>query len=966
MTDLVRYGLRVITVVDAADHVVQVKLDRKRKLADQAKVAKGEVDLKNWDSLKSFIEKTVDLKSKKVASSSASPSSSKVGTHGLSPIPTNWQSLASFIQEAEDGWQPEDLWRHVGAAGTAEAVAEASWWETATSRRPRTEAPRRQGGSWEVGRKRQGPGHLSPVSGGGTYSDSVPPHHHHQQPLRYDVPSSYPDWLLTIPTPMAVDYITLCTPINVLLASQYKDLIHVSPGVDLPKEISFELSVGMRFMFHSKRNSDLIKSAWHDFVRRLRWRLYFSFLEDDNTDYDPDYEVDRKRKDIPLPVLPAYIELGIQRGWNFVRNTISNIPLEKPEDSPYSSLAPPVHLLRSFMLERDYIVTGTDKNLGIAVSKKEWIIDKCNDLLADTTNYKERSIIEVNMRCIAQCEEMVKLADHAAFKLGNNQLATYLRSKVTPFEDEKTKVYQTHSVPTFYGIPKIHKEPVKMRPIIPCHSAIQNPAAKYVSKRLKPLIKAATSIIHGSKDLVIKLSKLSLKPGKRWYICTGDVVAYYPSIPIRPCTDIVLSLYEEYIGTLGVNNELLREFDEDVLLELELFTRCLLVGNTHLITQFQGKYFEQLRGLAMGVASSPDLANAYGWYFERKCEILQDARMAFYGRYIDDCLAIVYASSETEARSLVSQITFDDCVIEWDVSGASAPFLDLLLFKDSYGRLQHQPYRKARNHQERVPWISHHPFDVKRGTFIGEMSRLATLSSTHDSYLEALQFLGGLYVKRGYPMDLVKSWLKKYTAERWNKRLTNVEASAQREVLVLKSEFNTAWNYFSASQLGDTIIGFWREYLSRADKGQLGSAFYPAFSSAAHDLEGTPDALTSTIQCSGGFMAVPDLRKIGFLDRRMIVSRKRTRNLFDLTTLWKKLVLTGLDREVSGNPDTVTDTHLDGDNDDFDIDEHVIEGIRQTIEWQPLLERGVVLRASSPPGIRTHAFDHLMGPAADL
>ena len=96
-----------------------------------------------------------------------------------------------------------------------------------------------------------------------------------------------------------------------------------------------------------------------------------------------------------------------------------------------------------------------------------------------------------------------------------------------------------HKVPRFYGIPKIHKQPVKFRPIIPCHSAVMNPAAKFVSKKLKPLIQAAPTIIHGTKDLAIKLSKLNLNPGKTWYIVTGDVVAFYPNIPLNKCLDIV-------------------------------------------------------------------------------------------------------------------------------------------------------------------------------------------------------------------------------------------------------------------------------------------------------------------------------------------------------------------------------------------------------------------------------------------
>src|SRR5205085_1794490 len=87
-----------------------------------------------------------------------------------------------------------------------------------------------------------------------------------------------------------------------------------------------------------------------------------------------------------------------------------------------------------------------------------------------------------------------------------------------------------HHIPTFYGIPKIHKEPVKMRLIIPCHSAIMNPAATYVSKKLKPIIKLTPTIIHGTKDLAIKFSQLKLQQSCTWYIVTGDVVAFYPNI----------------------------------------------------------------------------------------------------------------------------------------------------------------------------------------------------------------------------------------------------------------------------------------------------------------------------------------------------------------------------------------------------------------------------------------------------
>ena len=70
------------------------------------------------------------------------------------------------------------------------------------------------------------------------------------------------------------------------------------------------------------------------------------------------------------------------------------------------------------------------------------------------------------------------------------------------------------------------------------------------------------------------------------------------------------------------------------------------------------------------------------------------------------------------------------------------------------------PYRKTLSHQGRIPWISHHPLDVKRGTFISEMSRLATISSTCPIYCDAILGLAALYIKCGYPSDLTYFWVK--------------------------------------------------------------------------------------------------------------------------------------------------------------------------------------------------------------
>jgi hypothetical protein len=108
-----------------------------------------------------------------------------------------------------------------------------------------------------------------------------------------------------------------------------------------------------------------------------------------------------------------------------------------------------------------------------------------------------------------------------------------------------------------------------------CHSVIQNPTAKYISKKLKPLVEVAPTILKGTKDLAIRLSKINLDSNHQWYLVSSNIVVFYPNVPLEQCLYITTSLYEEYMGALTTHEE---------LLELEVFLMCLQTGNKDLIT----------------------------------------------------------------------------------------------------------------------------------------------------------------------------------------------------------------------------------------------------------------------------------------------------------------------------------------------------------------------------------------------
>lgn len=386
--------------------------------------------------------------------------------------------------------------------------------------------------------------------------------------FKYGHPSTIPDWLLSVPYPRAVQILICNTPLDIVLAAQFKHSVHCSPGVVIPDQFAQDLSVGMRYMFFQPTDSSLLMKAWTDFRRRLAWRLKFAFSGDNNEFYDPDFDA-REPSKKQAPSLPLYIEYGLRLGRLYLKDTINHIVPAEPS-AAQRALMPKVKQLKEFLTENEYVVTHTDKNLGLAVSKRAWVIEQCLYILQNENDYTPLEPMQARRIMDIKHTRILLVAEQAEVLLWLPQVPDFLRSKLKTGLEE-------HHIPRFYGIPKIHKKPTRFRPIIPCHSAQQNPAAKYVSKRLKPIIKLAPTIIHGSKDLAIKLSKLELQPTRRAFIVTGDVVAFYPNIDLDKCLRIVTDFYSEHYFEYYANMPDRPSYysEEALRIETQLFVDCL-------------------------------------------------------------------------------------------------------------------------------------------------------------------------------------------------------------------------------------------------------------------------------------------------------------------------------------------------------------------------------------------------------
>ena len=159
--------------------------------------------------------------------------------------------------------------------------------------------------------------------------------------------------------------------------------------------------------------------------------------------------------------------------------------------------------------------------------------------------------------------------------------------------------------PKFYGLPKIHKPDTPLRPIVSSCGSVTYGVAKELAKILKPLVGQSPHHINSTQDFVEQAKHFKLESEE--CLSSYDVSALFTSVPIDPALNIIKDLL--------VKDNTLKERTvmdvEDIILLLEF---CL--KNTYF--SFQGQFYEQVEGAAMGSPVSPIVANLYMEYLEQK------------------------------------------------------------------------------------------------------------------------------------------------------------------------------------------------------------------------------------------------------------------------------------------------------------------------------------------------------------
>ena len=161
------------------------------------------------------------------------------------------------------------------------------------------------------------------------------------------------------------------------------------------------------------------------------------------------------------------------------------------------------------------------------------------------------------------------------------------------------------SPPKFYGLLKIHKKNIPLRPIVSSIGSVSYGVAKELARIIKPLMGSSQHHVYNSKQFADEIKKIKLEEGE--CITSYDVTALFTSIPVPSALDIIRRKLEKD-ADLSTRTSMTADNT------LQLLGFCL--NNTYFV--LQEVFYEQTKGAAMGSPISPIVANISMEAFENR------------------------------------------------------------------------------------------------------------------------------------------------------------------------------------------------------------------------------------------------------------------------------------------------------------------------------------------------------------
>ncbi|CAF1666200.1 unnamed protein product [Rotaria magnacalcarata] len=296
-----------------------------------------------------------------------------------------------------------------------------------------------------------------------------------------------------------------------------------------------------------------------------------------------------------------------------------------------------------------------------------------------------------------------------------------------------------------YYLPKAHKPGTPLRPII---SGLKHPTikiSKFLDNLLRPLFDqmALKTTVTSGFELVKQLQEWSrTNLCQDTIFCTIDVTDLYTMVPqiegVLSLRKMLDQLKLKQVGKLKV----------ETIIRLSRFVM------TNNYFSYNGQFYHQVRGGAMGSPLTLTISNCYMYFFER--QIVNQIRNSggLYFRYIDDIFITINWPVRHSLKQVDRWNKFDENIKLSANIGSTVNFLDLQI-ENQDGQLFTTVFQKPSYEPYYLPFNSIHPLHMKKNIPFTMLLRAIRFCSTFKSYLNEREKLRMALLLNKYPNKII-------------------------------------------------------------------------------------------------------------------------------------------------------------------------------------------------------------------
>ena len=311
-----------------------------------------------------------------------------------------------------------------------------------------------------------------------------------------------------------------------------------------------------------------------------------------------------------------------------------------------------------------------------------------------------------------------------------------------------------------YGLAKVHKANIPLRPILAAFKTASYRLAKFIIPAFDDLIQNGFTL-KNTYDFKQFIDNYSFN--QNVFLASFDITSLFTNVPIKETIDIATRWIYDQGGSYKnmSRNE---------------FKRCLELCTLDNHFLFNGKHYVQHEGFAMGNPVSATMANLFLAYHERNW--LENCPVSFkpilYKRYVDDCFLAFKRRDHAELfLNYLNQQHRNIKFTMEEEENNKINFLDCTLTKSENGNttsIIFNVFRKLTFTGLGMNFQSHTFFNFKINNIKTLLHRAFLITSTWEGFTKEVDFLSKFFVNNGYPKNMVWNAVRKFL----NKRFSSV------------------------------------------------------------------------------------------------------------------------------------------------------------------------------------------------